>query len=207
MESVKVKEFSHLKYFYDLIKSLIVSIFIGFKMLYRRLTMKRKNIRGQLALVTGGGKGLGREICLALAREGCNIAIVDIDVESSKETVEDCRSLGVKAQFYRCDVSDADAIDMLKCEVIQKSGTVDILVNNAGILFNRPIIEETPENIKKMVGVNLMSVFWVCRSPLHKLHIFLPLTIKRFICTNKKQATRAFLPSMIKKRRGHIVSM
>lgn len=133
--------------------------------------MKRKNIRGQLALVTGGGKGLGREICLRLAKEGCNIAIVDIDVDSSKETAEDCRDLGVKAEFYRCDVSDNDSVEMLKYQVIHRSGVVDILVNNAGILFGRPIIEETPQNIQKMVGVNLMSVFWVCRSPSH---IFFP---------------------------------
>lgn len=176
MESVTVKEFSHLKYIYDLLKSLFVSMFIGIQLLYRRLTMKRKNIKGQLALVTGGGKGLGREICLGLAREGCNIAIVDIDASSSMQAVEDCRSLGVKAQFYLCDVSDADAIDKLKCEVIQKSGTVDILVNNAGILFSRPIVEETTENIKKMVGVNLMSVFWVCRSPSNKTQV-LPLSL------------------------------
>lgn len=159
------EDFSLLKYLFDLIRSLVFSIFIGINLLYRRLTMKRKDIRGQLALVTGGGKGLGREICLGLAREGCNIAIVDIDADSSKETVKDCRGLGVKAEYYNCDVSDADAMDLLKCQVIQKSGTVDILVNNAGILFSRPIIEETPANIKKMVGVNLMSVFWVCGSP------------------------------------------
>lgn len=159
------KDFSFTRWYFDLFRSLFVSIFIGIKVLFKRLTMKRKDIRGQLALVTGGGKGLGREICLALAKEGCNIAIVDIDVESSKETVKDIRSLGVKGEFYQCDVSDSDAIELLKCQVIQRSGTVDILVNNAGILFSRPIIEETPENIKKMVGVNLMSVFWVCGSP------------------------------------------
>ncbi|XP_063695929.1 uncharacterized oxidoreductase YoxD-like [Culicoides brevitarsis] len=174
------EEFSELRWFYHLLRSLVVSIFLGIRQLFQRLTMKRKDIKGQLALVTGGGNGLGREICLGLAREGCNIAIVDIDEKSSMETVEDLRGLGVKAEYYNCDVSDSDAVEELKSKVVKKSGTVDILVNNAGILFSRPVIEETTANIKKMVGINLMSNFWM---------------------------TRAFLPSMVKKRRGHIVSI
>lgn len=164
-----MEDFSYLRYGFDLFRSVFISIFIGIRLLFRRLTMKRKNIKGQLALVTGGGKGLGREICLALAKEGCNIAIVDIDSECSKETVKDCRGLGVKAEYYHCDVSDSDAMDALKGQVVQKSGTVDILVNNAGILFSRPVIEEEPANIKKMVDINLMSVFWVCRSPCYRI--------------------------------------
>uniref|UniRef100_A0A336LH69 CSON013070 protein n=1 Tax=Culicoides sonorensis TaxID=179676 RepID=A0A336LH69_CULSO len=163
MENVEVKEFSHFKYFYDLLRSLIISFFIGIRLFYKRVTMKRKDIKGSLALVTGGGKGLGREICLALAKEGCNIAIVDIDKKSSNETVQDCRSLGVKANYFECDVSDAENFKKLKPIVKEKAGIVDILINNAGILFNRPILEESPENIKKMIDINLMSVFWVCR--------------------------------------------
>ncbi|CAO1430813.1 unnamed protein product [Diamesa tonsa] len=97
---------------------------------------KPKNIGGQLALVTGGGNGLGREIALRLAKEGCNIVIVDLDLRgaqnTAKEIEEKCK---VTALAYKVDVSDYEAVERLKVDIEKSIGTVDILVNNAGNVY------------------------------------------------------------------------
>ena len=123
---------------------------------------KPKNIGGQLALVTGGGNGLGREIALRLAKEGCNIVIVDLDLRgaqnTAKEIEEKCK---VTALAYKVDVSDYEAVEKLKEDIEKSIGTVDILVNNAGILSFQYLKDLKPQEIQKIVNVNLTANFWV----------------------------------------------
>lgn len=133
----------------DFLKVLVLSIIAGLKLLFKQVFIrKRKNISEQLALVTGkaikilyklniklkrfhskgGGNGLGREICLKLAQEGCNLAVVDLDYEAAKITADEAKRYGVDATPYQIDVSDFMAVEKLKKTVNADMGPVDILV-------------------------------------------------------------------------------
>ena len=86
-----------------------------------------------VALVTGGGRGIGREIVLALAREGCNIAVAARSSDQVTATAETARGLGVQAMALALDVTDAEMITRVVAAVGTRLGPVDVLVNNAGI--------------------------------------------------------------------------
>ncbi|XP_035907423.1 17-beta-hydroxysteroid dehydrogenase 13-like [Anopheles stephensi] len=161
--------------FFVLLVPIIVQFFVG-------LTRKasRKNISGWTALVTGGANGLGRDICLQLAETGCHIAVVDLDDVNGAQTVADIRKLGVKAQFFKADVSSFEAVASLKREVSSKLGPIDILVNNAGVLPLMSLREGTPEDLKKVIEINLLSHLWTLR---------------------------LFTDDMIQRKRGHIVAI
>lgn len=123
---------------------------------------KPKNITGQLALVTGGGNGLGREIALRLAQEGCNIVIGDWDLKSAEKTAKEIQSkFSVTAKAFRCDVSKFDQVQKLKVDIESSVGTVDILVNNAGLLPYLAWHEGSPADVDKIIDINLKSHFWV----------------------------------------------
>lgn len=125
---------------------------------------KPKNISGQLSLVTGGANGLGKEIAMRLAREGCNVAVVDINFPEAQRTakeIEDCFKVASKA--FKADVSNFASIEQLKIDVEREMGKIDILVNNAGILSALSLREGRPEDIQKVIDVNLTSHFWVSK--------------------------------------------
>ncbi|XP_055535439.1 estradiol 17-beta-dehydrogenase 11-like isoform X1 [Wyeomyia smithii] len=144
------------------------------------VSRKEKKIAGQLALVTGGANGLGREIGLELAKKGCNVAVADLDMTNGEKTAEDIRKLGVQAQCYRVDVSDFDSVLELKRQIESTLGPVDILVNNAGVLPLMSVREGKPEDLKKVMEINLLSHFWTIR---------------------------AFVEGMAARRKGHIVAI
>lgn len=150
----------------DFLKLFFLSAASLLKAFFQSFVRKRKNISEQLALVTGGGNGLGRQICLKLAQEGCNIAVVDIDYDAAKITASMVKKFGVDSTAYQIDVSDFLAIEKLKKVVNADMGPVDILVNNAGVIFTGPIVQEHPLKIQKFIDINLLSHFWV--SMIHK---------------------------------------
>lgn len=157
-----MKQLVALFFVLDFLKVLVLSIIAGIKLLFKTVFIrKRKNISEQLALVTGGGHGLGREICLKLAQEGCNVAVVDIDYEAAKITADKVKQYGVDSTAYQTDVSDFMAVEKLRKVVNADMGPVDILVNNAGVIFTGPIVEEHPLKIQKFMDINLMAYFWV----------------------------------------------
>ena len=121
-----------------------------------------KNISGQLALVTGGANGLGREIARCLAKEKCNIVICDLDIENAEKTAKEIESeFGVTTKAYKVDVSDFEAVDNLKKSIEEDVGFVDILVNNAGVMAITSLREGKPSDYKKIFDINVMSSFWV----------------------------------------------
>ncbi|XP_070501820.1 uncharacterized oxidoreductase SSP0419-like [Chironomus tepperi] len=161
-----------LKFFPIFVRS-IVSFFIP---------KSRKNVSGQLALITGGSEGLGRSIAFRLAQEGCNIAIANRNLEKGQKTAEEIRKkFNVKVQAFQCDVSKFENVRRLKEEVKKSLGTVDLLINNAGLLaVENSTLEGNDEDYQNIVDVNMTS--WIF-------------------------TTRAFLPDMIQQRRGHIVGI
>jgi all-trans-retinol dehydrogenase (NAD+) len=121
---------------------------------------KLHEIKGQLCLVTGGANGLGREIALRFAKEGCNIVIADI-VSTDNTVKEISETYGVKCRGFTCDVSDNDSIQKLKSDIEASMGPINILVNNAGLLFMGPLLKCPLDHIERCVSVNLVSHFKV----------------------------------------------
>jgi all-trans-retinol dehydrogenase (NAD+) len=111
--------------------------------------------------VTGGGGGLGQQLCIQLAKVGCNIAVVDIDLITAQKVAESLVSMGVTAKAYKADVSSYDEILSLKRRVIDDLGEVDILVNNAGLIPYKSIFNQTAEELERLTRVNLNSVILV----------------------------------------------
>jgi 3-oxoacyl-[acyl-carrier protein] reductase len=90
-------------------------------------------LRDKVALVTGGGSGIGREICLTFAREGASVAVNDINPESISSTIKDMGEHSEKALAVKADVSDSSQVRKMFADIEKRYGTIDILVNNAGI--------------------------------------------------------------------------
>ncbi len=122
------------------------------------------DLSGRVAIVTGGGRGIGREIALTLARAGADIAIAEIENATIEECLAEIRALGRKAHFVATDVRKPSSVEAMADEVITQFGQIDILINNAGIARHCPA-EETPDDLwLEVLDVNLNGVFWCCRS-------------------------------------------
>ncbi len=125
-------------------------------------------LKGKVALVTGAGRGVGREIALTLAREGAHVAVNYFKSRSgADEVVAECRKMGVKAQAHGADVSDYKAAKELVDLVIADFGGLNILVNNAGHSKMQLFAESGPEDWKPQIGVCLYGV-------IHCSHAVLP---------------------------------
>lgn len=121
-----------------------------------------KSIKGELALVTGGGNGLGRKLCIELAREGCDLAIVDVDIEGAEKTAQECEEIfKVKCKSFKCDISNVEAVLELKNKIEREMRSVDVLVNNAAIAYGADFIESRYEHIKRVIEVNFTSQIYV----------------------------------------------
>ena len=138
-------------------------------------------LNGKVAVVTGGNRGIGRAICLALASAGADIAFLDMGApEAGEETLAAIREKGVKAAFFPCDISDPAAVKETFKALVAEMGTIDLLVNNAGITRDKLAMMMDESDFDKVLDVNLCGAFY---------------------CT--KQA----IPVMVRKRSGKIVNI
>jgi len=112
------------------------------------------------AIVTGGAQGLGQAICFRLAKEGCNIAVADINQEGIKETEEKLRAeYGIKTLGVVTDVTKDDQVAHLVDETVSQLGGLDIMVSNAGILIAQPVEDFSAQKWMKVMEVNLFGYF------------------------------------------------
>jgi len=118
------------------------------------------DISGSVALVTGAAQGIGRAIALRLARDGADIAVVDVNEEKLGAVAEEITAIGRKSVAIRADVSDRDQVHAAVAQAGDALGSLDIVVNNAGIVQVEPITEITQEALDTIVGVNLAGVVW-----------------------------------------------
>ena len=118
------------------------------------------NLKGKTAIITGATRGIGLEISKVLAENGCNIAILDIQLGDGSSITE-VSALGVKCKGFACDVSSTEAVKNTFKEVIAEFGKVDILVNNAGITRDGLMMRMKDEDFDSVIQVNLRSAF-VC---------------------------------------------
>jgi len=115
------------------------------------------------ALVTGGGRGIGREIALRLAAAGCDVAVSDIDLETARATAAEIEALGRKSLALRADVSNAVEVEAMFKTMIETFQTVDVLVNNAGITRDGLLMRMKEADWDLVLNVNLKSAFLCCR--------------------------------------------
>jgi 3-oxoacyl-[acyl-carrier protein] reductase len=116
-------------------------------------------LNDQVAIVTGGGRGIGRAIALQFAEEGAAVALVDLDSKTARQTSDDVRALGRPAAFRVADVSDHAAVAAAFRELVEELGRLDVVVNNAGVETRSPFLEITPEDWQRQIAVNLTGTF------------------------------------------------
>ena len=118
------------------------------------------NFAGKTAVVTGGSRGLGRAVCLELAKGGANVVLCYAGNEAAAgETVAACEALGAKALAVRCDVAKADEVKALMDAAVEAFGRIDILVNNAGITRDGLLMMMKEEDFDAVINANLKGAF------------------------------------------------
>ncbi|MCU0609222.1 MAG: 3-oxoacyl-[acyl-carrier-protein] reductase [Chitinispirillaceae bacterium] len=120
-------------------------------------------LTGKNALVTGGGRGIGKEIALRLAEAGCNIGVSDIDLASAQSAAAEIEALGVKAIALKADVSQAAEVETMFKSFLETFPTLDVLVNNAGITRDGLLMRMKEADWDLVLNVNLKSAFLCCR--------------------------------------------
>jgi len=135
---------------------------------------------GKNAIITGAGRGIGRAIAEAFARQGCNIAALARSEAEIEETAALVRVLGVRAVALQCDVTQADSVDAAFAAAEAELGPVDILVNNAGMARFKPFASLSMDDWNETIASNLTSVF---------------------LCTQR------VLPGMMARRAGRIINI
>jgi NAD(P)-dependent dehydrogenase (short-subunit alcohol dehydrogenase family) len=134
--------------------------------------MGQTGLEGRLAIVTGGARGIGRAICLALARDGADVAVVDLDAAGAEETARLVREAGRAAHPFTADVSSEPVVERLFAEILSAFGSgrgVDILVNNAGICPTTPVLKIRAAEWDKVLAVNLRGTFLMAREALQRM--------------------------------------
>lgn len=129
--------------------------------------------KGQVAVVTGGSRGIGRAIALKMAENGADVAVVYAGNEqAAQETCSLAGQFGVKCKAYRCDVSSFDETKELVDEILKEFGKIDILVNNAGITRDGSVATMKEQDFDDVISINLKGSYHMirhcCRHFLHK---------------------------------------
>jgi 3-oxoacyl-[acyl-carrier protein] reductase len=122
------------------------------------------HLDGQVALVTGAARGLGRAIAQTLAAAGAKIACIDVNAEWLTETVGAIRAAGGVAEPFACDVTDSTRVGQVVDEVIERLGALNILVNNAGITRDNVIVRMKDEQWDSVININLKGTFLFTRA-------------------------------------------
>ena len=130
-------------------------------------------MKGKIALVTGGSRGIGRAIALKLAEAGCDVAVLYAGrKDAAEETVTQLQGLGVRAICVQCDVSDENQVAAAFKQVCDELGLPDILVNNAGIVRDGLAMRMSAENFRAVLDTNLTGAF-------NLIHACLPGFLRR----------------------------
>lgn len=137
-------------------------------------------LKGRVALVTGSAQGIGKSIAEALAKEGADIIVSDINIELAKATACEIGKLGVRSMAVKTNVADANDVAASVDQAVKEMGKIDILINNAGITKDNLLIRMKDEDWDAVLSVNLRSMF---------------------LCT------KATAPLMMKNRWGRIVNI
>ena len=120
------------------------------------------DLTDRIAIVTGAGQGIGREIALTLARAGAHVAIAEQNAAAADETARMVRETGRRSLAVPTNVASLASVEAMVAAVMADFGQIDILVNNAAIALNVPSEDATEEEWNRIIGVNLYGVLWCC---------------------------------------------
>ena len=138
-------------------------------------------LESKTALITGAARGIGKQIAITFAKEGCNVAFTDIEInDEARQTLAELQSYGVQARAYASNAADYEASHQVVEQVMADFGKIDILVNNAGITRDTLLMRMTEKQWDDVMQVNLKSVF---------------------------NFTHAVTPIMLRQRSGSIISL
>ena len=118
------------------------------------------NTKAKVALITGAGQGIGRAIALRLAKDGVDIAIVDLKKDKMDAVAKEVQALGRKATVFVADVTSRDQVYAAVDHAEKELGGFDIMVNNAGIAQVQPLADVTPQEVEAIFKVNIEGVLW-----------------------------------------------
>lgn len=121
-------------------------------------------LKDKVALITGGGQGIGKDIALRFAAEGADVAVADINLEAAEECAAEVKALGRKAIALKVDVSNSSEVDAMVKQVTEELGALDILVNNAGITRDKLLLRMEDADWDAVMSVNLKGSFNCLRS-------------------------------------------
>jgi len=144
------------------------------------IKIKMTDLKNKNALITGAGKGIGKAIALALAKEGVNVILIARTQEEIDNVAAKARALRVKAIAITADVTDINSVNKAAEKAIAEFGTIDILINNAGIAAFGKFLDLEPTDWERIIQVNLMGTYYM---------------------------TRAVLPNMIERQSGDIINI
>lgn len=127
------------------------------------------NFSGKTAVVTGGSRGIGRAVCLELAKGGANVVLCYAGNETAaNDTAAACEALGARALAVRCNVAEADEVKALMDAAVQAFGRIDVLVNNAGITRDGLLLTMKDEDFNAVIDTNLKGTF-LCMKAVSRL--------------------------------------
>jgi len=138
------------------------------------------DINGKRALITGAASGIGKLLAMQLAHKGADLVLWDIDSAGLDLAQAELTGAGYKADIYPCDLTSREEIAAVAAQTLAESGPVDILVNNAGIVSGKNLLDISDQEIVRTFDVNTLALFWT---------------------------VRAFLPSMLERNSGHVVTV
>ncbi|GGG56653.1 3-ketoacyl-ACP reductase [Hymenobacter glacieicola] len=126
-------------------------------------------LTGKTALVTGAGKGIGRAIAVALAKEGVQVALLARTESQLQEVAQEIAGFGGKAVALTADVADRAAVEAAVAQALQELGSIDILINNAGIGTFAKLVDMDPAEWEKIIQVNLLGTYYTTRAVLPQM--------------------------------------
>jgi len=116
-------------------------------------------LEGKVALITGGARGIGREIAMLFANKGANIAICDVNLEEAQKTAKEIEDLGRQGIAFKADVTSSSQVQDMADKILDKFNKIDILINNAGITKDNLLLRMSEEDWDKVIAVNLKGTF------------------------------------------------
>lgn len=119
---------------------------------------------GQVVVVTGAGRGIGRSIALSFAKEGADVVCISRTQANSDKVAEEIRQMGRKAWAFGIDVADSAAVNEMSATVLKEAGKIDVLVNNAGVTRDNLFMRMSEEEWDTVINTNLKGAYLLCKS-------------------------------------------